>query len=90
MGEFLVVFACLNGTGCQETSTHYYNTHPQIREIIKTQEQKIKNIAGPVFVETFVPMAAFSLGSTATVRLNRYFNLQVNKDKTILGFVREF
>lgn len=90
MGEFLVIFACLNSTGCKETSTHYYNTHPQMQEIIKTQERKVKRIVGPVFVETFVPMIAFSLGGTGSVRLNKYFNLQINKETTILGFSKEF
>jgi len=90
MGEFLVIFACLNSTGCKETSTHYYNTHPQMQEIIKANEQRIKHYIGPVFVETFAPMLAFSLGGTGNIRLNKYFNLQINKDSNILGFSREF
>lgn len=88
--EALVVFACLNSTGCSETSSHYYNTHPDVRELVERNEKKIEKFIGPQIIATFGPMIYVAAGGTGTVRLNKFFSLQINHEKGTLVFGKEF
>lgn len=88
--EALVIFACVNSTGCSETSSHYFNTHPDVREIVKTQEKKVEDFVGPYVIQTLGPLFYVASGGTGTVRLNKYFNLQISTQKSTLMFSKEF
>ena len=90
MEEFLVIFACLNSTGCSETSHHYYSTHPQVQEAVKRGERIAKKYIGPVIIETVGPTLLFVAGGTGHVRLHSNISLKINQDGAILGFVKEF
>lgn len=90
MEEFLVIFACLNSTGCTETSRHYYNTHPQIQEVVKKGEKIANKYIGPTAIQVLGPAILISAGATGTIRLNKHFSLQGNKNTGILGFSKEF
>lgn len=86
--ETLVIFACVNGTGCTETSSQYYNTHPEIKEMVKANEEKVKEFIGPTMLAVFSPIAVAATGGTSTFRLSKNFNLQlsVNSQKLTYGF----
>lgn len=88
--EALVIFACLNSTGCQETSTHYYNTHPEFREIVERNEKKVEKFVGPKIIAIFGPMIYVAAGGTGTVRLDKYLSLQLNHQQGTLVFNKEF
>jgi hypothetical protein len=88
--ELLVIFACLNSTGCTETSGHYYNTHPQVQEIVKKSEKMVKHYVGPRVIESVGPVLMVAAGGSGTIRLNRNFSLQGNKNNVTLGFTWEF
>ncbi len=90
LSEALVIFACVNSTGCSETSSHYYNTHPEIREIVKYNEKRIERFIEPTFIQVTGPIMFAAAGGTGTVRLNRYFSLQMNTKKGILMFNKDF
>lgn len=90
MEELLVVFACLNSTGCKETSKHYYNTHSKVQEIVKNSEDLVKDYVGPVVIESIGPVLIFSTGGTGIVRINQKFSLQINRDHSILWLSKEF
>lgn len=88
--EALVIFACLNSTGCSETSSHYFNTHPDMKEMVKKHERKVEEYVGPYVIATVGPVLHIASGGTGTVRLNRQFSLQVGIKKTTLMFGMEF
>jgi hypothetical protein len=90
MEEILVIFACLNSTGCTETSGLYFNTHPEVREIAHRGERLAKKYVGPFVIESVGPFIMVAAGGSGTIRLNKYFSLQGNKNNATLGFRWEF
>lgn len=88
--EALVIFSCLKSVGCTETSSHYYNTHPEIREMINKNEQKIEKFVGPTAIQAAGPVLYVLIGGTQTVRLTKSFSLQLNSGRNILIFSKEF
>ena len=88
--EALVIFACIKSAGCNETSSHYYNTHPEFQEMVKRNEKEIQKFIGPAVIQTVGPIIFAVAGGTGTVRLNRYFNLQGSTQKGTLVFIKEF
>lgn len=91
MQELLVIFACLNSHGCSETSNAYYQSHPELREMIEKNEKKIKDYVGPVIVETSAPFFFVIAGGTGNFKIYGDFSLQVkNYENTKLVFSRGF
>lgn len=88
--EALVIFACANSTGCNETSSHYFNTHPEMREMVEANERKVAKFIGPTIIETFGPFIYVAAGGTGTLRLNKLFSLQMNTKTGTLTFAEEF
>jgi hypothetical protein len=85
MEEILVIFACLSSKGCTETSNLYYNTHPEIRQILKNSEDELKRRSNPFFISYVGPAIVAVAGGTGTVKINKHFNLQLNKDHATIG-----
>lgn len=90
MEEILVIFACLKSVGCSETSKHYYSTHPEIQEVARNSERIAKKYVGPMVIETVGPVIMVVAGGTGTIRLNKYFSLQGNKNNATLSFNLEY
>lgn len=90
LAEGLVILACTTSKGCTETSSHYYATHPEVREIVERNEKKVEKFIGPQVIAVFGPMIYVAAGGTGTVRLNKRFNLQLNHDGAKLVFGVEF
>lgn len=90
LAEALVILSCSTSKGCSETSTYYYATHPELREIVEVNEKKIEKFIGPTIIQTIGPFLYVAVGGTSTVRLNKYFNLQFSNQSRILGFIKEF
>jgi hypothetical protein len=63
----LVIFSCLRSVGCSETSTHYYNTNPELKEMVKLNETRINKLAGPFVVQVVGPMIYTVMGGTGTL-----------------------
>jgi hypothetical protein len=90
IAEGLVIFSCLNHAGCSETSSHYYALHPEIREIVDFNEKRIKRYVGPVVIETAGPVLFVIAGGTGTIKLNRYFSLQFDRQSGTLSFKKDY
>lgn len=90
MAEFLVIFACLNSTGCTETSSHYYNTHPHIKAFVEKNERLAREYVGSVVIDTYGPVLAIAAGGIGTIRLSKNFSLQGNRERVTIGFMKEF
>lgn len=57
---------------------------------IKKMNKKIEKFIGPTVIATVGPFLYAAAGGTGTVRLNKYFSLQLSTQKAILGFMKEF
>lgn len=88
--EALVIFACVNSTGCSETSSQYYATHPEFRSFVEYEEKRIRNYVGPQVLDTVGPVLFVVAGGTGTIRLNQYFGLQFSRSNGTLTFKKEF
>jgi hypothetical protein len=83
--------ACLNNAGCSETSSAYYQTHPEIRVLIERHERLVKEVVGPVIVETSAPFFFMALGGTGNFKLGNGFSFQVKKmSESTLIFSKDF
>lgn len=88
--EALVIFACIHGTGCSETSNQYFSVHPEVKEIVDHEGRVIREYIGPAVVDTVGPMLFVVVGGTGTIRLNKYFSLQINKETGTLSFRKDY
>ena len=88
--EALVIFACLNSKGCSETSSLYYNRRPEMKQVMESHERKLKKVIGPTVVELLGPVLFVAAGGTGTVRIDKTFSLQINKQSSILFLRSEF
>lgn len=79
MQELLVIFACLNGTGCSETSNAYYQSHPELQRMVEMNERRIKNYVGPIVVESAAPIAFVAAGGTGNFKLYGNFSVQIKQ-----------
>jgi hypothetical protein len=90
MEEFLVTLACLSAKGCNETWNQYYNSKPDVRQIVLTAEHRAKAMAGP-FVYTYVaPLALLAAGKDANVKIYANFSLKFSTSYQGLLFTKEF
>lgn len=58
--------------------------------MVKSNEKKIERFIGPTIIQTVGPVIFAAAGGTSTVRLNKYFNLQLSIQKNTLIFSKEF
>ena len=78
-------FACINSTGCQETSSQYYITNPEARKFLTKNEKRLKDLMGPYLMEIIGPALYVVAGGTSTVKISKHFSLQT--DKKMLFFL---
>lgn len=88
--EVLVIFACINSTGCQETSSQYYITNPEARKFLTKNEKRLKDLMGPYLMEIIGPALYVVAGGTSTVKISKHFSLQTDKKNVILSFRKDF
>jgi hypothetical protein len=84
------LLACLKQTGCSETSSQYYATHPEFQEFVKTEENKIRQAVGPMVVQYWAPVLWAAAGQEATVRLSTRFYLNFKLNTQVIAFKQEF
>lgn len=90
LSEALVIFACVNSTGCSPTSSLYYNTHPELKEFVDKTQIKVVEFVGPMTIQTLGPVLYMAAGGTGTVRLDKYFSLQLKSNKAGILFGKDF
>jgi hypothetical protein len=79
MQELLVIFACLNSTGCSQTSNAYYHYHPEMRKMVEYNEQQLRNFVGPTVVEYSAPFLFVAAGGTGNFKIHGGFSFQVKQ-----------
>lgn len=90
MPEILVALACLTSKGCNETATHYYNSRPDIREIVLTVEHRAKAMVGPLVSDYAIPVAVFASGRPANFKLYKNLSAEISLQAQALIFKKEF
>lgn len=91
MQEFLVILACLKSAGCSETSSAYYQSHPELRQMVEMNERKIKDYVGPVIVESSAPFFFVAAGGTGNFKIYGNLSLRVQRyQDTMLVFSQGF
>lgn len=90
MAELLVLFACINSTGCPETSSLYYDQHPAFRQELALREGELERELGTFTVQYAAPILGVAAGRQYTAKIynNLYFGF--NKNFETLTFRREF
>ncbi len=79
MQELLVILACLSSKGCSETTGAYYQSHPELQEMVRMNERKIKNFVGPIIVEAAAPIFFVAQGGTGNFKIYGPLSLKVQK-----------
>jgi len=88
--EVLVILACVTGKGCAETSTSYYNTSPALRDLVKDNEVKVRQVLGPYVVEYVVPVMGLGVGSSSYIKINKNFSTKLENNVVYLKYIREW
>lgn len=88
--EALVIFACMNSTGCAETSSQYYVVHPEVKRYIQHKENAAKNYVGPGVIETIGPFVYVAMGGTGNLRISKNFSFQLKREESMLTFRKDF
>ena len=86
----LVVLACSLGKGCIETSTQFYNTNPELKQIVNNTKQLSYQYLGQFTVEYTLPLVLISLNKNGTIKITRNIAFSFEKDRQIINFKKEF
>lgn len=82
MIESLVVFSCLNGPGCNESSSAYYQTHPEIATNVELMGRRILD---EKVIKLIVPLSSVYSGR---FRINNHATIKVNSQE--IKFIVEY
>ncbi len=88
--EALVIFSCLNNTGCSEAGANYYSKHKSLQEQVQEDEKQIKNIVNPFIVDYILPIAATAAGASYNIKLNKECTFKMGNKQIQLNFTREW
>lgn len=90
MQEIILIFACLNKTGCEETYKAYYKYNPTLVEMVKNNEQKAEKLLKPYAIDQVLPFVMAATGQEVTFNINKNFTIKNYKNNTQLTFKKEF
>jgi len=88
--EALVIFACINNTGCTETSNQYFIYRPDVKRYIDHTGETARQFIGPKIVDTVGPALFVVAGGRGTIKLSQYWSLQFSKQDGIISFRVDF
>ena len=88
--ELLVLFSCINQTGCAETANVYKKQNPSIVEVIDNVENKAEQALQPFLVQYWAPIALYTAGREGSVRLTSKVALNLNQKNTLLLYTHNF
>ncbi len=88
--EALVIFACVNNTGCTESTGIYFSQHPEVKKTIEDKAENARQIIGPRIIDSVGPFIYVVAGGTGTIHIDKYFSLQIRKDSSILSYHLDF
>ena len=86
----LVILACSLNKGCMETSTQYYNTNPELRQMVENTKELSYSYLGQFTVEYTLPLMLISLNKNGTIKITRNIAYSFDKDLQMINFKKEF
>lgn len=84
--ELLVIAACLNGTGCNESYSEYYRRTPELQLMMKNAEGIYEANAPKVVTNVLIPMIAPFAGIRGNINIGHNLSIGVGKDEWKLNF----
>lgn len=85
--ELLVMAACLEGKGCSQTTTAYYISNPNTKQMIQRANTRVKEAVGPETLAISSPLI-FAVRGTGTFKLTNYWSLQLSTKDSNMVIVR--
>lgn len=86
LAEALVIFACVNNSGCTETSNLYFSQNPGTKHYLEVEGEEARQFLGPRLVDDMGPILFFIGGGTSTIRLSDHLSLQGSTSNAILSW----
>jgi hypothetical protein len=86
LAEALVIFACVNNTGCPDTSNLYFSQNPQIKSMIDKDAMELRQFVGPKIVDIVGQFLFLAAGGNGVIRLDKNLSLNANKSGGMLVF----
>lgn len=86
LAEALVLFACVNNTGCSDTSNLYFGQNPQVKRLIDQDLSQAREFVGPKVVDVIGPFLFLAAGGVGVIKLNQSFSVNGNKTGATLIF----
>lgn len=81
--EGLVVFSCINQTGCEESTKGYFYYNPTVLQMVEKNEQEVRKYVNPYILEYLLPvMGAFVNNAEFSLKVNKHLTF-VSKSDTI-------
>jgi len=100
--EMLVLLACTSnpsvhhgnsmeysytaGSACGSTSSLYFSENPDVKIRLDKDEKMVREYIGPSIVDTVGPALFIVGGGTGTIKINKFFSVQLSKNSGILTF----
>ena len=90
MGETLLIFACLNGSGCAETSQTYAFYNPEVLNNVNKIQRTVESHLNPIIIQKLVPFYAVLYSKKLNINLYNGLNLELKENLTTLIFNKTF
>lgn len=74
--ELLVLMACIQNQGCNQTTNLYFKNNPSVEQMVKHKEKLAMNYLAPTVIEV-APYVLITATGKGSFRLNKSFNLQI-------------
>jgi hypothetical protein len=82
LAEALVLFSCVNNTGCTQASNLYLDQNPQIKQAIDFNAERIKSFIGPKVANNLGPILFVATGGTGVIKIIGPLSFQATKTST--------
>lgn len=79
--EGIILSACLQGKGCDQSMEAYYRSEPQLQAIASNSEKKADQVLGQTVTHFFLPIAALAVTDKASVKLSEQWAVTVGKSQ---------
>ena len=86
LAEALVIFACVNNTGCSDTSNLYFGQNPEVKTMIDQKLTQARDFVGPKVVDVVGPLLFLAAGGVGVIKLNEDFSVNGNKNGLTIVF----
>lgn len=86
LAEALVIFACVNNTGCSDTSNLYFGQNPQVKSIIDKDAKEARDFIGPKTVDIIGPFLFLAAGGNGVIKIDKNFSVNANKSGGVIIF----